>query len=417
MSHAGEGRRGRRVAAVLLAALAVGVALAVALGLLIGIAAVVVVLSAAQLVPRARRVDWRGFWSWWTLQTRPLGRGMAVASASAAWPPVRRLLKPDYVFVVYPGTEAHKRHYFPPVIERTLRPVFPIGAIRFGEYWGLTVSGLASDEKLESAPERLEAFLSEVHGQFGDVQAIALGGRLPCLAARSGVELQPPFTQGDRGTVWAMLRAVRKLAGMLGKPTEEVTLALLGGAGFIGSRLVENLRTRYNRIIAIDPRYAEASREAGNVVYTARPEEVAEAEAVMVLTARGSDTASIAHHLTPGTVVADDTHPEMPATIRAAMEARGATVLKATVADDRMRFVPPLPGFRSDDIPGCLLEALVVVQRGREILGSQDEFNRAGDELGFRARLTPHLRRREQVPEAIEESEAEVLARPAMAER
>jgi len=213
-----------------------------------------------------------------------------------------------------------------------------------------------------------------------------------------------------------MLGAIRQLAGMLGKPTEEVTLALIGAAGFIGSRLIESLTTQYDRVIAVDPRYAEASREDGNVFYTVRAEEVADAEAVMVLTGRGSDTASIAHHLTSGTVVADDTHPEIPASIRDAMEGRGATVLKATVADDRIRFVPPLPDFRSDDIPGCLLEALVVVERGEESLDSQAKFDRAADELGFRARLTPHLRRRERTPGAIDHPDAGVLPLRGLAE-
>lgn len=416
MSHGRHGRRGERVVGVLLAALAAGAALAVTVGLLLGLAAVLAVLSVAQVAPRVRRLDWRGFWSWWSLQTRPLGKGVAMASASAAWPPVRRLLKPGYVFVVYPGTEAHKRHYFPPWVERTLRSVFPIGVIRFGDHWGLIVSGLASDQTLENAPERLEAFLSDVHRQFGDVGAIALGGRLPSLAVKSGVDLGPPFTYGHRGTVCAMLGAVGQLADRLGKPTGDVTVALIGGAGFIGSRLIESLTTRYERIIAIDPRYAEASSESGNVSYTARAEDVAEAEAVMVLTPRGSDTDSTAPYLSPGTVVADDTHPEMPARIREAMERRGATVLKATVADERMRFLPPLPGFRSDDIPGCLLEALVVVQRGAETLASQAAFNRAADELGFRARLTRHLRRGERIPVTVDRSGAGVLPRRALAQ-
>ena len=401
----------------LLAALAVGAALAVTVGLLLGLAAALLALSAAALAPRARRADWRGFWSWWGLQTRPLGKGLALASASAVWPPVRRLLRPDYVFVVYPGTEAHKRHYFPPWVERTLRSVFPTGMIRFGRHWGVIVSGLASDETLESAPERLETFLSEVHGQFEGVESIALAGRLPSLAVRSGLGLDRPFTHGDRGTVCAMLGAIRQLAGMLGKPTEEVTLALIGGAGFIGSRLIESVKTEFDRVIAVDPRYAGESREAGNVLYTARPEDVAVAEAVMVLTARGSDTAGIAHHLSCGTVVADDTHPEVPEAVRKVMEERGATVLKATVADARIRFVPALPDFRADDIPGCLLEALVVVHRGKEVLDSQAEFNRAAEELGFGARLTPHLARRERSRRPVPRPRAGVFARSALAER
>ncbi|MBA3422476.1 MAG: hypothetical protein H0U12_11420 [Thermoleophilaceae bacterium] len=387
------------------------------LGLLLELTAALVVLSAAELAPRVRRADWGGFWAWWRLQTRPLGKGMALASASAAWPPVRQLLRPDYVFVVYPGTEAHKRHYFPPWIERTLRPVFPIGVIRFGPYRGVTVSGLASDETLEGAPERLEAFLSEIHGQFRGAEVIALGGRLPSLAVKSGIGLAPPFTHGDRGTVCAMLWATRQLAQRLGKPTEKVTLAVVGAAGFIGSRLIESLTEEFGQVIAVDPRYAGASSEAGNVVCTARAEDVADAEAVMVLSARGSDTAPVARHLAPGTVVADDTHPEIPEKIREAMAGRGATVFKATVADDRVRFVPPIPDFRSGDIPGCLLEALVVVQRGQEILDCQSEFNRAADSLGFGAGLTPHLRRRERTPGAIDQSGAGVLPYPALAKR
>lgn len=417
MGDTGGRRRRRRVVGTLLAALAVGAALAVTVGLLLGLAAALVVATAGELAPRVRRADWRGFWSWWSLQTRSLGKGMALASASVVWPPVRRLFKPDYVFVLYPGTEAHKRHYFPPWIERILRPVFPAGVIRFGSYWGLLVGGLASAETLERAPERLETFLSEVHGQFGGVGSIALAGRLPSLAVRSGVGLDRPFTRGDRGTVCAMLGAIRQLAGMLGKPTEEVTLALIGGAGFIGSRLIDSLTTEFGRVIAVDPRYAGASREAGNVVYTARPEDVAEAEAIMVLTARGSDTAGIANHLSCGTVVADDTHPEIPQAVREIMEERGATVLKATVADARIRFVPALPDFRADDIPGCLLEALVVVHRGKEVLDSQAEFNRAAEELGFGARLTPHLAPRERSRRPVARPRTGVFARGALAER
>ena len=165
MGYSGERRRGRRAVAALLAALAVGVAMTVTVGLLLGLAAALGALLAGELVPRVVGADWRGFWSWWRLQKRSLGKGMALASASAVWPPVRRLLKPDYVFVLYPGTEAHKRHYFPPWVERILRPVFPAGVIRFGRYWGLLVGGLASAETLESTPERLRSFLSDVHGQ------------------------------------------------------------------------------------------------------------------------------------------------------------------------------------------------------------------------------------------------------------
>ncbi len=372
-------------------AVAVGALLAATLG--VGVALVaVLVLSAAGAGPYARSVDWPGFWRWWRLQTRPLGKGTAIASVNAIWPSLRRLLRPDYLFVTYPGTERHKRLYFPPWVERTLRPVFPSGIIRFGSYWGLIVSGVATAETLESSPERMRALLEETRGQFPGIEVIAMAGRLPGVAEKTGVGLEPPFIHGHRGTVCAMAGAAHELVRLLGKPPSEVTIGLVGSGGFIGSRLLESLATEFGRVVALDPRFEETSSdEGGRVLYTDNPEHLVEAEAVIVLTARGTDTATMVQHISWGAVVADDTHPDIPEPIRAAMEQRGATVLKAAMADERIRIVPRIPTFRPDDIPGCLLEALVVVQRGSEVLESQETFNAAAHELGFRARLAPHL--------------------------
>ncbi len=381
------GRSGLIIAA---AVVATGVLLALTVGLGVALSAVLL-LSIASVAPRARGVDWPGFWRWWRLQTRPMGKGTAIASINAVWPALRRLLRPDHLFVTYPGTERHKRLYFPPWVERTLRPVFPSGVIRFGRYWGLIVSGVATAETLESSPERMRALLDETRDQFPGIEVIALAGRLPGVAEKTGVGLEPPFIHGNRGAVCAMVGAARELARLLGKPPAEVTVGLVGGGGFIGSRLLASLSGEFARVIALDSRFAGDPSEDRGVRYTDRPEDLVEAEAVVVLTARGTDTATMAQHLAPEAVVADDTHPEIPLAIRTAMEQRGATVLKAAMADERIRIVPRIPTFRADDIPGCLLEALVVVQRGSEVLETQQGFNEAAAELGFRARLAPHL--------------------------
>ena len=90
-------------------------------------------------------------------------------------------------------------------------------------------------------------------------------------------------------------------------------------------------------------------------------------------------------------MLADDTHPEISAPLRRQIAARGATALKVTMSAGRFRTRPRVPMFRSDDIPGCLLEALVVLERGNAVLGSQASFDRAAHELGFRVRLAPHV--------------------------
>ena len=56
--------------------------------------------------------------------------------------------------------------------------------------------------------------------------------------------------------------ATGRLLERLGKPREEVTTALVDGAGFMGSRLTESANEDFGRVIAVDPRYREASSEA-----------------------------------------------------------------------------------------------------------------------------------------------------------
>jgi hypothetical protein len=334
----------------------------------------------------------RGFWAWWRSQIRASGQGTAFVTISAAWGTASPSPAPDYLFVLYPGTERHKRLYFPEWAERYLRPVFPTGFIRFGGSWGMMVGGLATAESLEASPDLMRSMIAETRRQFPSVEVIAMAGRLPGVAEKIGVPLEAPFIHGDRGTVCAMRGAAHEMATQLDRPCSELTIALVGSGGFIGSRLVASLSGDFGRVIALDPRN-ERRHEIGNVLHTGDPHDVAEAETVLILTARGADTATMAPHLRAGAVVADDTHPEIPAPLRRAMEARGATVLKASIADSRIRIFPRIPVFRKDDIPGCLLEALVVVERGPEVLSSQVGFDAAAAELGFHARLAPHLGR------------------------
>lgn len=320
-----------------------------------------------------------------------LWQGAAFASMNLLWAPLRRVLRPDYLFVVYPGTEREKRVYFPPWVERLLRPLFPAGLMRFGGYWGLVVSGKATAETIEASPERLRDLLAEARSEFPSVQVIAMAGRLPSIAARTGLRLDAPFTQGDRGTLCAMLGAAAEQARLLGKDSREVTIAVPGGAGFIGSQLVSHLSPRFGRVIALDPRHQGPPRRQGNVLYTDRPGDIAEAEAVLVMTGRGEDAAGLVPFVVAGAIVADDTHPQMPNRVRFALRAAGATVLRASVSDPRFRMTPRLPILRRYDIPGCLLEALVVLHHGEGVLDSQDAFDRAAAELGFRATLAQHV--------------------------
>jgi hypothetical protein len=319
-----------------------------------------------------------------------LRRAAGFAGLNMAGGLVRRVVRPDYVFIVYAETDRDKRLYFPRWLERILRPLFPSGLIRFGHVWGMMVAGKVTAETFERSPEELQLLLDRTRERFPDVAAIAMAGRLPSIAGRLGVPLEAPFVRGDRGTMCAMMATAQEQARMLRRAPSDLTIAVPGGGGFIGSQLVPELARDFGAVIAIDPRFAGDRHWDGNVLWTDQASDVGDAQAVLVLTARGEETAGLVPYLAPGAVVADDTHPEIPEPVRAAMERAGATVVKAAVGDPRFRILPRIPIFRSDDIPGCLLEALVVVERGAGTLESQASFNSAASDMGFRARLSEH---------------------------
>ncbi|MDQ6749720.1 MAG: NAD-dependent epimerase/dehydratase family protein [Actinomycetota bacterium] len=340
--------------------------------------AVLVLLCAGLLGRPGRRA--------WSLA----GMGAAFATMNVGHGFIRRLLRPQYLWVAYPGTERDKRHYFPKWVERLVRPLYSLGLMRFGRYWGLMVAGKATAESLDGSPERLRQMLDEARDAYPGVQVIALAGRLPSMAIKAGIPLETPFTTGDKGTLCTMMMTAREQASLLGKAPHETVIAVVGGAGFVGRRLTAELGHEFHRVICLDPRFTEQETRA-NVLYTGAPADISSAEAVLVLTSRGDQAESVIPFLTPGTVVADDTHPEISGRVRSGMESSGAQVFKATMGDARFRIMPRVPFFRADDIPGCVLEALVVLERGRGVLSSQATFNAAASGLGFGARLARHM--------------------------
>jgi len=231
-------------------------------------------------------------------------RGASFACLNLGGALVRRVIRPDYIFVLYAETDRDKRLYFPRWVERLLRPVFPSGLIHFGRYWGMMVAGKATAESFESSPERLQALLDNTREKFPQVQVIALAGRLPSIAASQGVSLDGPFLEGDRGTLCAMIGAAHEQAALLGKTPMEVTIAVPGGDGFIGRQLVTELAREFRAVIALDPRLEDQHGWRENVLFTHQPEDIARAQAVLVLTARGEETADIVPYLAPGTLVA-----------------------------------------------------------------------------------------------------------------
>jgi hypothetical protein len=180
-----------------------------------------------------------------------------------------------------------------------------------------------------------------------------------------GVPIKAPLVDGLAGTLYAMDASVRALVEQL--PHERKahpTVAILGGGGYIGARLVavlapvravvtkdskngENVHVTYSpknalsldvlerekdqperehddgdisvpdaicairsttsksafqRIIALDTRFAGDRRNEGAVLYTAEAADLQAADVVLVITRNGNDVAEYIQHAMPGQV-------------------------------------------------------------------------------------------------------------------
>lgn len=304
------------------------------------------------------------------------------------WPFVRKWLRPSVVFAVY-GTRKEQETYWPGWLRRLLRGAFPIGVVRYGRRWGFVAATNITTEDFEENPKKALVYVAELEKEFPKAQVISLAGRLPGWVHRSQHVLQAPFVVGVLGTRYAMLSAARQAAEQCDDQPHGLILALFGGAGFTGSLVAQDTSQEFGRVIAFDPRYTQ-TEDVGRIRKTSDPAQLSRADVAVVLTGKGDDIDGLIPYLTPGTVVADDTHPCISPPLCKKLRDGGANLYKAVMRDGRMRMIPRMPNFRGDNIPGCLLEALVVLQRGRGVLDSPEQFFGAAAELGFQAELMRH---------------------------
>ena len=302
--------------------------------------------------------------------------------------------KPDVIFLVY-GQERHKRVYWSKRRESKMGLFGLIGVISYRrngkKLCGLMLASTVSMEEFKTNTYLAVTVTDEVKRRFPKVQAIALAGQLPGWFVRgSGTAPQQPLIGGMRGTCFTVQQAVR-WGAVDANSRKRWCVAVAGGAGHTGSEVVRVLSKEYGKVIAYDPNLKD--KEVGNIVYTNNPSRLDEAILMVVLTAKGNDVAGLEKHLRHGAVVYDDTHPTMSKPVRELFFNKGSPVFKMTVADGSVNMFPLLPDFGPGDVPGCLLEALVVKLCGPAVLESQEAFDHAAEELGFKARLEFHPKR------------------------
>lgn len=302
----------------------------------------------------------------------------------------KRLKRPifKFIFLVYPGTIKQIQSYIPLWYKPYIPLVSFIGIVT-GKYRGLVLSIPWTLEELEdenNSLKRIGKIISKIDriAGFIDVQGIALAGRLPGILTQGGYEFSLPLVRGDMGSVYTVLGAIDSVVRLMKLNT--IKIGVLGGYGFIGSRVVKALKEHYD-VVGVDPRILRKNGERLQMYRD--PAELSNCDLIVVLTARGEQIEGAVEHFKKGVIVIDDTHPQLPRRLIKSIEKKEGKVFKSVLTFDGLKFWPPLPNWEDNWLPGCCLEAIVISLSKKQIK-NQEEFNVVASQLGFWAPQVKH---------------------------
>lgn len=310
-------------------------------------------------------------------------------------PLLRKYYKAPFIFMVYPGTKEDVRGYFPAwsisFCRRIFPTVFPVGFL--GK--GLVMATFYSAEEMEQDPKISAIVHTAVKEWAEQLQAmtVALAGRAPGIFISQGLDMGAPFVKGDQGTVHAITQTILTVTTRY-EARHSISLGVVGGGGFTGRMLVERLsELGFVNLVSLDkPDRFPEEEQRGNVLYTSRAKRLEGLDVVVVLTARGEQIKDYVPYLKGATVV-DDTHPQLPSWLVNELLANQCRLYKVALTLDGVRFTPPIPGYRSEWIPGCAWQAVVTaagMNNGTYGFRTQDEFVSVARLLDYQTPLLHH---------------------------
>jgi len=275
----------------------------------------------------------------------------------------------DYLFLVYPGNEYDLNGYCPPKLARSWlfsgKPVLG-GVISKGSTGvrGLilvipnTAKQLLSDKSIVlSVINRLNR-IAMILG----IDSIAMAGQLPSIVEKHQIKLDTKFVNGKLGTVFTIESTLEKVLSLDNAP-KDPAIAIVG-TGFIGAVLLEN--------------QASIGRRVTGFSLNSDASEISHADIVIVLTPRGKDFSPYIPHLKEGAIVIDDTHPRIFARLK------NATLYKVAMSLDGVKFMPKLPGYRNNWVPGCAIEAILQARFGHDTITDPEKAKKAAATIGLR---------------------------------
>lgn len=305
---------------------------------------------------------------------------------------ILKLTKPDFVFAVY-GNRRDTDTYWSPKMAKYMPPNLVLGFIKNQKARGLLVASQTPEHELQVNSEKVRNYIDQLQVDFPDVKRFALVGRLPTFAKKAGIEITDPLVEGSLGTRYMISDVAQQ---MLAKPqfSRETSIVVLGGAGRIGNAVCRDLTGLYEKVIAFDPRYEqdeEIKTDQGTVLRTSNVGQLHDHKLYIGLMSQGDVVLDLFQHMPKGSLIADDTHPCISLHARERLQEREITVEKVVLSHNEFVMWPRMPSWNHRDIPGCLVEALVLLQRPELEGGEFLSFSQQAKEMGFAGRLIKPL--------------------------
>lgn len=305
---------------------------------------------------------------------------------------VHALARPRFVFAVY-GNQQQAGSYFTPAMARRMPPNLVLGFIRNQDMRGLLVASQFMEHELEGDSDKVRQYLDQLRRDYPDVERIALVGRLPNFVMKAGIEIAEPLVEGSLGTrymIWDVARQMRERP----QYCQQTSIVVLGGAGRIGNAVCQDLTSLFDRVIGFDPRYEddrEITTDQGTVLQTSSLARLHDEKLFIGLTHHGDAILELQHHMAPGALIADDTHPCITLAAREQLQEKQIAVEKVVLSHEEFLMWPRMPAWNNRDIPGCLVEALVLLRQPGVGNGDFTAFREEAEFLGFTGRLVRPL--------------------------
>ena len=294
-------------------------------------------------------------------------------------------VQPGFLFAVY-GNRRDVSRYISEDLHARLPDIALGNFIRKGPFKGFVVASKSFEHELAEDSGKVIKYLNGLRSLWPSVYKVALVGRLPTFAMKARYPIEPPFVEGSLGTRFMILELAKELKTRPAYRTER-SIVVLGGAGRIGRALCDDLAKHFERVIAFDRRYDIDFQSTDQILETSNPLHLTEHKLFIVLTARGSAVEEFLPFLPSGALLADDTHPSIETPLRQALRRRGIEVEKTVLTNPEFMAFPKMPQWSKGSIPGCLVEALVLLEEPEASGQTIEEFSRTAVRLGYKAQL------------------------------